>query len=234
MTVAYYVGEPGTGKTTLMCQHAAAHTAAAVVPGVLLDSENVVGLDKWDAPLVTSWEDVPRLVWQEGRHIRFHTFDVTDVDALYREAREGGDVVVACDEASYWTRGSACREEVQKALRVWRHSHAVYLFTSQYPADIHPLVWNLKREVYVFRLRGHAALARLREELGLSLADIERIRQLPDLHYLPYTTTYAEAPRQPAVPLDHETAKGEAGREDVSQPQGEPGALNPAEAGPAA
>jgi hypothetical protein len=187
MTVAYYVGSTGTGKTTLMCSHAMQRAGERAVPAILLDSEGVVGADKWEAEEVHSREALIEKVWKEGRHVKYHPRDAEDVDALCRVIRAGGNCVLAVDEISYWARGAGLLPELARLFRVHRHS-AVDLFgTSQYPADISPLIWNVKSEVYLFRNESSRAIERLTEECSLSDEDAEEIANLENMRYVKWT-----------------------------------------------
>jgi hypothetical protein len=87
------------------------------------------------------------------------------------------------DECSYWANSRGCLEGLARAVRVYRHSAVDYYFTSQYPADISPLVWNLRTDVYVFRNEGARAQERLTEELALNDREREALRVMENMRY---------------------------------------------------
>lgn len=187
MTVAYYVGGTGTGKTTLMMEHAAARAAERACPILLVDSEGVIGLDKFEGATATSVQHAVDLIWRDGKHARYVPADDVEVAALARAARGGGNIVLAVDELSYWARGGALVTDLAKLYRVHRHPAVDIYGTSQYPADISPLVWNIKTDVYIFRNEGDGALERLSKECrSLTPEQIQEIPNLPDLSYVPW------------------------------------------------
>ena len=186
MTIAYYVGGTGTGKTTLMCEHGVGRAAERAVPVMLLDSEGVVGRDKVDAVTAPDVESALSLLYVEGRHVRFVPKDQEEVGALARGIRAGGDCVFLVDEVSYWARGGVIVEDLARLYRVHRHSRVDIYSTSQYPADIAPLIWNVKTEVYIFRNESMAAVERLSKECWLSKEQAASVPTLPDMKYIPW------------------------------------------------
>ncbi len=168
MTVAYYVGTTGTGKTTLMCGMALEKAGARGVPAILIDSEGVVGRDKFDAETAKTFEELIDAVWKKGKHCRFHPSGAADVARLAEIIRCGKDCVLLVDEISYWGRGSSPVPELARLYRIHRHSRLDLYATSQYPGDISPLIWNIRSDTYVFRNDSLRALERLSEELRLS------------------------------------------------------------------
>jgi hypothetical protein len=188
VTVAYYVGTTGTGKTTLMCSHGLAKAAERGVPAILIDSEGVVGRDKFDADTARTLEEVIDAIWKRGRHIRYHPSGAQDVARLAEVLRCGKDCVLLVDEISYWGRGANPVPELARLYRIHRHSRLDLYATSQYPGDISPLIWNIRSDTYVFRNDSLRALERLSEELRLTDEEEESISQLPNLKYLHFQT----------------------------------------------
>jgi hypothetical protein len=202
VTVAYYVGTTGTGKTTLMCSHALQKAAARGVPAVLVDSEGVVGRDKFDAETVRTMEELIDAIWKRGKHVRYHPAGASDVARLAEILRNGKDVVLLVDEISYWGRGASPVPELARLYRIHRHSRLDLYATSQYPGDISPLIWNIRSDTYVFRNDSLRALERLEEELRLEDEEVESISMLPNLKYLHFQTGIlrSAAPDPPAEP----------------------------------
>jgi hypothetical protein len=206
MTVAYYVGTTGTGKTTLMCSMGLARAAERGVPAILIDSEGVVGRDKFDADGVRTLEELLDAVWRDGKHARYHPAGAADVARLCEVIRRGKDVVLLIDEISYWGRGASPVPELARLCRIHRHSRLDLFATSQYPGDISPLIWNIRSDTYVFRNDSLRALERLGEELRLTEDEEEAISQLPNLKYIHFQTgiirnsgsTITDPPEAPA------------------------------------
>ncbi len=188
MTVAYYVGTTGTGKTTLMCSHALTKAAERGVPAILIDSEGVVGRDKFDADSVGSFEELIDAVWKRGKHARYHPGGAAEVARLAEIIRRGKDCVLLIDEISYWGRGASPVPELARLYRIHRHSRLDLYATSQYPGDISPLIWNIRSDTFVFRNDSLRALERLGEELRLDDDEEEAITSLPNLKYLHFQT----------------------------------------------
>lgn len=214
MTVAYYVGTTGTGKTTLMCEHGLKKAAERGVPAILIDSEGVVGRDKFDAETARSFEELIDGVWKRGRHIRYHPAGAQDVARLAEIVRCGKECVLLVDEISYWGRGASPVPELARLYRIHRHSRLDLYATSQYPGDISPLIWNIRSDTYVFRNDSLRALERLSEELRLTEEEEEAISTLPNLKYLHFQTGIirqpidtAAAPPPEAGPARHPAAE---------------------------
>ncbi len=188
MTVAYYVGTTGTGKTTLMCAHGLAKAAERGVPAILIDSEGVVGRDKFDAETCSSIEGLIDEVWKNGRHAKYHPGSPEEVAQLAEVIRRGKDCVLLIDEISYWGRGASPVPELARLYRIHRHSRLDLYATSQYPGDISPLIWNIRSDTFVFRNDSLRALERLSEELRLDDDEEEAITSLPNLKYLSFKT----------------------------------------------
>ncbi len=188
MGISFYIGDTGSGKTTLAETHAAEKAAERGVPLVVVDSEGV--LHNADALQIKAPENKAEedagfkllvdTVWRQGAHVSYTPRDDEDAGRLFETVRAGGNVVLIIDEASYWARGVSILPQLLRLSRVNRLVGVDLYLTTQYPADLNPLLWNVKREVFVFRNGGEAALDRLGEELRLSDEELEIIRELPD------------------------------------------------------
>jgi hypothetical protein len=206
-----------------MCSHGLQKAAERGVPAVLIDSEGVVGRDKFDADTVRTFEELIDGIWKQGRHVRFHPSGAQDVARLAEILRCGKDCVLLVDEISYWGRGSAPVPELARLYRIHRHSRLDLYATSQYPGDISPLIWNIRSDTFVFRNDSLRALERLSEELRLTDEEEEAISVLPNLKYLHFKTGI---PRQ-SQPQPTEPAPEAAAGPEPSIPAAEP-SLDPA------
>lgn len=199
MGIAFYIGDTGTGKTTKAEQDAGFLAGSRGCPLILCDSEGI--LAPKDALIIKAPESRPeedaaldllrRSVWEQGRHVAYTPRDDEDAARLFDMVRAGGACILLIDEASYWARGVQIVPSLLRLSRVNRHSGVDIFMTTQYPADLNPLLWNVKREVYVFRNGGEAALDRLQEELRLTDEEVERIRTLPDYEFLKWSASAA-------------------------------------------
>jgi hypothetical protein len=200
VTVAYYVGTTGVGKTTLMTNHGLQRAAERGVPAILVDSEGVVGRDKFDADTARDLLELVDMVWRDGRHARFHPGGPDEVARLAETIRLGKDCVLLIDEISYWGRGANPVPELARLFRIHRHSRLDLYSTSQYPGDISPLIWNIRSDTFVFRNDSLRALERLAEELRLGKDEIAAISQLPNLSYLHFQTGIVRGAPGPELP----------------------------------
>jgi hypothetical protein len=188
MGISFYIGDTGSGKTTLAEAHAATQAAIRGVPLVVIDSEGVLSHpDALRIPAPESKEEeddgirvLVSSVWNEGKHVSYVPRDDEDAGRVFEAVRAGGNVVLLIDEASYWARGVSILPQLLRLSRVNRLVGVDLYLTTQYPADLNPLLWNVKREVFVFRNGGEAALERLGDELRLDEDILEIIRELPD------------------------------------------------------
>lgn len=210
MGISFYIGDTGSGKTTLAETHAIEQAARRGVPVVIVDSEGVLGtVDalRIPAPENREAEDAAfktliETVWKTGAHVSYVPRNDEDAGRLFETVRGGGNVVLLIDEASYWARGVSILPQLLRLSRVNRLVGVDLYLTTQYPADLNPLLWNVKREVYVFRNGGDSALDRLQDELKLDDPTMEMIRTLPDHEYLKWPLAKAQTPshdRKPAA-----------------------------------
>ena len=218
MTVAYYVGGTGTGKTTLMLQHAVAKADERAVPIILIDSEGVIGVDKFNGETALVVDALIDAVWGRGLHARFTPSTQDQVEAVARAAKAAGGIVLAIDEISYWASGAQLGKDLARLYRVHRHSEVDIYATSQYPADISPLVWNVKSEVYIFRNESARAVERLAQECGLSPEDRARVSSLPDMKCIEWKSAGSRAPTPAARPSPPAAAPAEDGAPSPEDP----------------
>ncbi len=214
MGISFYIGDTGSGKTTLAETHAAEKAAERGVPLVVVDSEGVLNsADALRIPAPDSeaaeneaFKTIVATVWQNGSHVSYVPRDDQDAGRLFETVRAGGNVVLIIDEASYWARGVSILPQLLRLSRVNRLVGVDLYLTTQYPADLNPLLWNVKREVFVFRNGGEAALDRLGEELRLSDEELEIIRTLPDHEFYKWPPMKAPAAvhKAKAVPIPPE------------------------------
>lgn len=208
MPIDFYIGETGMGKTTKAEIDATSIAEENGAPVVLLDYEGVLQLqdairfehaprpwyrkkDKeaqasYDAAEDEIFERMHRAIWEEGKHVIYHPLGDDDAGRFLLMVKGGGKVSLVIDEASYCARGNQALDEVLQLARANRLAGVDVFCTTQYPSDLHPLMWNVKRNVYVFRCPGEGALDFLQEELAFDDEIRERIKTMPDMEFLKF------------------------------------------------
>ena len=175
------VGQPGSGKTTLARALASSLASLSSQPVLVVDSQRVSTFAS--EPHVSPREAVAALWPARGprRSAIVHPRDASEVEALMRAVRAGGDVVVLVDEAHHWTRAGAS-VELLRLLRGARHARATVLLTTQHlSGDVPAAALSCTAMVYVFRCASPRALDVLEREWGL---DRRQVQRLPRFRYL--------------------------------------------------
>lgn len=167
MTCAWYVGCPGSGKTTLAASHLARLTAATGRPALVIDSGAVDQLAH--VPRAASVPAAIEAVWRERRHAAITPTDADQVEQLARAVLAGRNVNVLVDEAAFWLSSSRGRgSELLRLLRAWRHARASVLLTTQHlSGDVPQAALSCAPVLFVFRCTSPAVLDRLEREYGV-------------------------------------------------------------------
>ncbi len=192
MGIHFFIGGTGQGKTT-MAQHLCGERAAERdVPVVILDPEGVLSYAGAEEIREESPSDaVVAAVWERGEHLvytpRGEDIDPKDEDVkkLFRMVRKGGKVFLLIDECSHYAAADAPAVKAMLHLcRVHRLMGVELYFTTQAPKDIHPRIWNLRSEVYVFHQEDVGSLDYLQAQLRLSDEWKNRINALPPHRFI--------------------------------------------------
>lgn len=138
MSISFYVGFPGSGKTTLASLHARAYVARG-----------------WDLVVWDPTGDVSRYL----HGVRFR--DVTNEPDAVVSLR---DSVFFCDEAeTLWPSNIYARDPLRMVFEHARNRHLVILATTRRPQAVSPALRSLASHVYVFRLQSRVAIEGLQE-----------------------------------------------------------------------
>jgi len=180
--VAWYVGIPEAGKTTLAAHHLADHCRANRRPCIVLDSQGVRNFASWRyAP---SLEQLVELVWTQGQHVAITPRDEDDVEALCRVLLDAGHVNVLVDEAAYWMNAHTWRKGLLgRVMRAHRHCQVRLLLTTQHlSGDVPQGALSCAPDLYIFRCTAGAVLDRLETDFGVDRRAVAALAQGRFLH----------------------------------------------------
>lgn len=174
--ISFYVGDTGTGKTSLALKHAKASVAETGRPLIVVDTvkaRNFDGLSLSDpcdsdrVPLgLRDGGTVPAALWLaygRGEHVRFVPDNHNDLGRLLDGLRAGRDFCILFDEAGFWMAHNRFPDSIAFVLRASRHCGADVYATTQYIKDIPQAALNCVDRLYIFRTSAPAALERLAE-----------------------------------------------------------------------
>lgn len=176
-SVAWYVGIPGAGKTTLAAHHLAEKCRANGNPCLIVDSGGVAQLAAVQhAPSATA---AMKLVWQKRQHAAFVPRDAAEVEAVAASVLEFGRVNVLIDEAAFWLSSrKGLDSNILRLLRAHRHARAHVLLTTQHlSADVPQAALSCAPTLWVFRCTSPAVLDRLEKAFGLDRALVSKLER---------------------------------------------------------
>lgn len=186
--VAWYIGQPGAGKTTLAAAHACDLVSATGWPLVCIDSAGVAQLEH--VPRAQTAEEAICAAWDRREHVAFTPRAENDVERVARASLGGGHVVLLVDEAAFWIssrRGTG--SSLLRLMRAHRHAKVYLLLTTQhFSADVPQEAISCAPEIYVFACQSPAVLDRLEREYALSR---EVVKALPRGRYIRLQTGFA-------------------------------------------
>lgn len=192
--IAWYVGAPGTGKTTLALEHAGELSRATGWPVLVLDSTRARQFAGY--PHAANVDAaIARLYGQARGHAVYSPEDVADVEALCRALRAGGRVVLLLDESAFWLSSQAGRGgELLRLMRGWRHADVRVLLTTQHlSGDVPQEAWACAPRVYVFRQASPAAWALLEKRFQLAPELVRELRVGEFVEYPSRARVYVHA-----------------------------------------
>lgn len=185
--VRYYIGQPGSGKTTLAAAHAADLCGQTGWPVLVIDSAGVAQLDH--VPRARSAPDALDQVWNRRAHAAWTPSDVSEVENVCASILQRGRLIVLVDEAAYWI--SSRRSGAPSLLRLMRaHRHAqvfLLLTTQHFSADVPQEAVSCAPDLYVFACTSPAVLDRLERDYGL---DRRTVASLPRGHFVHVETGF--------------------------------------------
>jgi hypothetical protein len=177
--VSCYFGVTTSGKTTLALDHLIADVNRDGRPSLVLDCMPARNLR--DYPHARSVDQVVDRLYGKGTHAFFTPASEEDLAKLFGAVHAagiaGGPVHVLWDEASLHQSPQHIDDRIAQAVRGWQHNDCSIRIVTQRPADLNGVVFATMPEVFCFRLERQADLDRVREELRLDPAVIEKLNQ---------------------------------------------------------
>lgn len=169
-----YVGVPGTGKTTLAIANARAEAKSTGRGLIAIDSEGTIP-ESFGIRLVERPVDAVRSAWGTRGEVRVIPVDDSDVEAICRAALKGKNVVILIDEIGLWASSASTPVSLKRLIRVQRHVGVSLHMTTQYPADVAPIVRQCASRLFAFRSTQDRAVKLLEADFQI---DGDRVRRL--------------------------------------------------------
>lgn len=186
--VAWYVGIPGAGKTTLAVTHLAQDASANRWPCIVVDSSDVAQLAH--VPHVRGLAELEHAVWARGEHAAIIPRDAAEVEEIAARVLELGRVNLLIDEAAFWISSRKGTDgALLRLMRAHRHAQArLYLTTQHLSADVPQAALSCAPVLYVFRCTSPVVLERLEREFGL---DPSQVSTLPRGTFIRHETGFS-------------------------------------------
>lgn len=178
--VAWIVGCPQSGKTTLARWEASRLSRERGWPVLVIDAASVHNLA--DVPSATVDEAISAL-WKEPRgSARIAPRSLEEVDRACRAVRAGKRVVLLVDEAHYFLSAqSGVSSELLRLMRATQHAQAEVLLTTHHlTGDVPQSALSCTSRLLVFRCTSPRVLRVLETEFGFPR---QEVRELPQYHY---------------------------------------------------
>lgn len=180
MSVHWFTGVPGSGKTTAMIEAALKAVQETGKPFILLDVEGVAlpvsrpGFE-FDHPFTRIEDTVGRL--KTGGMSRIMPATDEQASWIFRLVMACGGCVLGIDEIGYYARGMSLDPDLARLLRMNRHVKADVFATTQYIGDIAPLALQCASGVTAFRTTSQRGLDRLSLEYGLDPDELKKLER---------------------------------------------------------
>lgn len=176
--VAWYVGAPQRGKTTLALKHAEQLSVSTGKPCLTLD---LGGARQFvDEYHEISLGDIADGLWTSGEHLYYTPDDVGDIDSLCKMLAKGRDFILVVDEAVHALNAKGAKSaELLKIMRTHSHARAHILLTTQhFSGDIPSEARSVDPHLYIFTVSKQAlpTLELLEAYYGI---ERERVTSLP-------------------------------------------------------
>jgi hypothetical protein len=164
--VAWYVGAPQTGKTTLAVRHAGALVTSTGRPLLVLDWGGVNNFR--DSYHVRTPEAAIEELYGEGEHCFYTPASREDADRLLAAVLEAGETNVLVDEAHYMLGRHGTSKPLLRMMRAHAHVGVFVLCTSQhYTGDVTSEARSCSPIMHVFRTTAELSLDLLRKSYDL-------------------------------------------------------------------
>ena len=180
--VAWIVGCPQSGKTTLAVSLAARLSRERRVPVLVVDSAEVHNLAS--VPRASIKEAI-RACWESPRgNARLVPRDLREMNRICSVVRAGGNIVLLVDEANFWLSAqSGVSGDLTRLMRATQHAQVDVILTTQHlTGDVPQVALSCTSALYVFRCTAPRVLQTLEREFGMDRA---AIASLPQFSYIP-------------------------------------------------
>ena len=180
--IAYYIGAPASGKTTLARAHAIEAQRENRWPILVIDTEGVAQLRGFQH--VRSVREAIESLWgRPRRNAALRPRGPEEVEAILAAVHRCGRVNVLVDEVHLWlTSRSAVTDPLLRLMRAHRHVKLrLFLTTQHLSGDIPQAALSCAPVLHVFRCTSPATLERLERHWDIRP---ELVRTLPQFQYV--------------------------------------------------
>lgn len=166
---AWYLGVPGSGKTSLAWKHLRELVERDHDPAIVVES--VPDARFQVVPKVKTVEEVVKAAWGERTSVRFQGSDAeeADLDSLFSAIQAGGRVHLLIDESAFYfnaRRGQFA--PLPRLLRSYRHANVTIQATTQaFSGDVSQEALACAPTLYVFKTAAPAALEALEKRYSI-------------------------------------------------------------------
>jgi len=150
--IAWYVGAPQQGKTTLALRHVRELVERTGKPCITLDLGSVTQFK--DIYHEANVHDLIDAVWGGGDHVVYSPASIPEIDRLAKAISRAGECIVLIDEAIYALNGKgACSQGLLAVMRAHAHCNVHFLLTTQhFSGDLPAAARSMSPWIYLFRV----------------------------------------------------------------------------------
>lgn len=175
--LVWYLGIPGSGKTSQAIVDCWQRTGNRGVPAIMLDPARVAAMRK--VHHAGSVSELERRVYREGKHTAITPGSKDVAEAVFALVLKRGKCVLLVDESAEFLQASGSRvSALMLLMRRWRHLEVDVLLTTQHlSGDVSQAALSLNPTLCVFRTTAPRSLEVLERDFGLTKSKVLGLEQ---------------------------------------------------------